>query len=312
MILHTQLRRVLYTLTASFAFFLFTIITTHAQVNVCATTSLVADLVNRIGGKHVHVHSLMGPGVDPHLYKATASDVTELNRCQIIFYNGLHLEGRMTDIFENLAKKGKTVIAVSDSIPKENLIKIPGAQDQFDPHIWFDPLLWQKCADVVRDSFSKADPSHEAAYTLNAHQVQTEIQDLFKWGKSLAQSLSPSKRILVTSHDAYNYFGKAFDFTVIGVQGVSTTSEAGLADIVSIIDFIKKNDIHAIFVESSVPHATIERISHDSGSKIGGELFSDALGAQNDIRQVGNQKFNVGTYSGMFKYNMATIIESLK
>lgn len=287
-------------------------IITHAQIDVCATTGLVTDLVKHIGGQYINVRPLMGPNVDPHLYKATASDVIELSRCQIIFYNGLHLEGRMTDIFENLAKKGKTVVAISESIPKENLIRIQGTQDQFDPHIWFDPCLWEKCADVVRDSLVKVDPSNEAVYAHNAHQFQAEMQDLSKWGKSLANSLSFSKRILVTSHDAYNYFGKAFDFRVIGVQGVSTTSEAGLADIVSIIDFIKTNDIRAIFVESSVPHATIERIAHDSGAKIGGELFSDALGAWDDIRQVGNEQFNVGTYSGMFKYNMATIVESLR
>lgn len=315
MTIQTRVGKFLQTFIALLVLFFCSFTKTNAAVSVCATTSLVADLVKRIGGKHVTVYALMGPGVDPHLYKATASDVIELNRCQIIFYNGLHLEGRMTDIFENLTKKGKKVVAISQSIPKENLITLPGGSNQYDPHIWFDPRLWQQCAEVVGEQLSEMDPDNKDVYLQNARVFQSELQELFKWGSAQAQSLPANKRIMITSHDAYNYFGKAFDFVVIGVQGVSTTSEAGLADVVSIIDFIKKNKVRAIFVESSVSPATIERIAKDSGAKIGGELFSDALGASNDIRKVntqGIQSFNVGTYEGMFKYNMLTIVQSLK
>lgn len=279
----------------------------YGKIKVCATTSLIADLVENVGGGLVETASLMGPGVDPHLYRATASDLKKLSSADVVFYNGLHLEGRMTDIFEGLAAQGRSVFAVSDGIDKKLLLVLPGNAG-YDPHVWFDPVLWGQCLDKVVGELKKKDPGNAEEYEVRGAVFRKKLEDLFGWGKELSQSLTKDARVLITSHDAYNYFGRAFEFQVIGVQGVSTISEAGLADIVSTIDFIKKNKIKAIFVESSVSPAAIERISEDSGVKIGGKLFSDSLGGKNEILR----NYDVGNYIGMFKYNMETIVNGLK
>lgn len=278
-----------------------------AKIKVCTTTSLVADLVENTAGDLVDIVSLMGPGVDPHLYRASASDLKKLSTADIIFYNGLHLEGRMTDIFEGLAQQGKAVFAVSDGIDKKSLLPLPGTSG-YDPHVWFDPILWSQCLDLIITELKKKDPANAKEYETRSTTFKRKLEELSSWGKKQAENLNKEARILITSHDAYNYFGRAFEFQVIGVQGVSTISEAGLADIVSTVDFIKKHKIKSIFVESSVSPAAIERISQDSGVKIGGELFSDSLGSKGEILS----GFDVGTYIGMFQYNMQTIVSSLK
>jgi len=285
---------------------------TFAKLYITVTTSLVADLTKEIVADNAEVHSLMGPGVDPHLYKATASDLNALTRADIVFYNGLHLEGRMTDIFESLSKRGKNVFPISASIPESKLLEFKANTELPDPHIWFDPALWTLCAEEVTKRLSQLDPSNAKIYTENLKRLRNKYRELTAWNKKLIAQLPQAKRILITSHDAYNYFGRAFDFQVVGVQGISTVSEAGLADIVRMVDFIKEKQVKAIFVESSVSPAAINRISQDSCVAIGGELFSDALGPKGDIRKVGEHDFDVGTYSGMFKYNVSTIVEALK
>ena len=277
-------------------------------LRVTTTVTMVADLVRSVGGDRVTVDALMGPGVDPHLYKAAASDVTKLQRADVIFYSGLLLEGKMEDVFANLARAKRPVYAVTDAVPKERLLAPPDLAGHHDPHVWFDVMLWKHCIDVVARGLSEVDPAGKEEYHRRAAETRARMDELHAWASSKANELPAERRILVTSHDAYNYFGRAYGFQVVGLQGISTVSEAGLADIAKLSDFIKEKGIKAVFVESSVSHNTIERISKDTGVKIGGELFSDAMGTAGQIEN----GYDLGTYEGMIKHNLTTIVEGLK
>lgn len=281
---------------------------TQKKLQVAATTGMVADLAKSVGGERVNVATLMGPGVDPHLYKATASDVTKLQRADVIFYNGLLLEGKMQELFEQMAKAKKRVYAITQDLPKSRLLGSQDYQGHSDPHVWFDVPLWTECVAVVTRGLSEADAAGKATYEKNAEALRKRNAALQDWALKKANELSSDKRILVTSHDAYNYFGRAYGFQVVGLQGISTVTEAGLADVAKLVDFIKEKKLKAIFVESSVPHATIERISRDAGVKVGGELFSDAMGTPGQIEN----GYDLGTYEGMIKHNLNTIVEALK
>ena len=237
------------------------------KVDVTATVTMVADLVRSVGGDRVAVEALMGPGVDPHLYKAAASDVTKLQQADVIFYSGLLLEGKMQDIFTNLARSKRRVYAVTEAIPLDRLLAPPEFAGHYDPHVWFDVTLWKLCIDSVVKALSEADPAGKDAYEQRADEARARMDELHAWALAKANELPPERRILVTSHDAYNYFGRAYGFQVVGLQGISTVSEAGLADIAKLTDFIKEKGIKAVFVESSVPHNTIERISRDTRRK---------------------------------------------
>jgi len=278
------------------------------KLKVTATVTMVADLARQVGGDRVEVEALMGPGVDPHLYKAAASDVTKLQGADVIFYSGLLLEGKMQDIFTNLARSKRHVYAVTESIPLDRLLEPPEFAGHYDPHVWFDVPLWKLCVDVVVKGLSEADPDGKDAYAQRGAETRARLDGLHAWAQKKAGELPPERRILVTSHDAYNYFGRAYGFQVVGLQGISTVSEAGLADVAKLSDFIKQKGIKAVFVESSVPHNTIERISKDTGVKIGGELFSDAMGAAGQMEN----GYDLGTYEGMIKHNLTTIVEGLK
>lgn len=278
------------------------------KLQVAATTGMVADLVKSVGGDRVNVAALMGPGVDPHLYKATASDVTKLQRADVIFYNGLLLEGKMQELFEQMTKARKKVYAITQDLPKQKLLGSQDYQGHHDPHVWFDVPLWTECVAVVVRGLSEADAAGKTTYQKNAEALQKRNAALQDWALKKAGELTSEKRILVTSHDAYNYFGRAYGFQVVGLQGISTVTEAGLADVAKLVDFIKQKKVKAIFVESSVPHAAIERISRDAGVKIGGELFSDAMGTPGQMEN----GYDLGTYEGMIKHNLTTIVEALK
>jgi manganese/zinc/iron transport system substrate-binding protein len=269
---------------------------------------MVADLVRSVGADRVAIETLMGPGVDPHLYKAAASDVTKLQGADVLFYSGLLLEGKMQDIFTNLARGKRRVHAVTDAVPKDRLLAPPEFEGHYDPHVWFDVTLWKLCVDSVEKALTEADPAGAESYKQRAAETRTRLDELHAWALAKANELPPERRILVTSHDAYNYFGRAYGFQVVGLQGISTVSEAGLADVAKLSDFIKAKGIKAVFVESSVPHNTIERISKDTGAKIGGELFSDAMGTAGQIEN----GYDLGTYEGMIKHNLTTIVEALK
>lgn len=278
------------------------------KLRVTTTVSMVTDLVQSVGGDRVQVEGLMGPGVDPHLYKATASDVTKLQRADVIFYCGLLLEGKIQDVLAKLARSKRFVYPVTESIPEDRLLEPPEFAGHYDPHVWFDVPLWKLCIDTVVKGLGEADPAGKAHYEKRAGELRRKMDDLQAWATAKANELPPEKRIVVTSHDAYNYFGRAYGFQVVGLQGISTVTEAGLADMAKLSDFIREKGIKAIFVESSVPHHTIERISKDTGVKIGGELFSDAMGTPGEIEH----GYDLGTYEGMIKHNLNTIVEALK
>jgi manganese/zinc/iron transport system substrate-binding protein len=278
------------------------------KLRVTATTSMVADLVKQVGGDRVQVESLMGPGVDPHLYKATATDISKLQRAQVIFYSGLLLEGKMDDLFTGMRRAKKPVYAVTADLPKEKLLHTPDQGAHADPHVWFDVELWSLCVPTVVKALSEVDPAGKSAYEARAKEVQKAMQALHQWAVERTSTLPKESRILITSHDAFSYFGRAYQFEVVGLQGISTVTEAGLADVAKLVDFIKARKVRAIFVESSVAPTAIKRISADTGIKIGGELFSDAMGTPGKIEN----GYDVGTYEGMIKHNVNTVVNALK
>ena len=279
------------------------------KLSVTATTTMVGDLARSLGGERVEVTTLMGPGVDPHLYKATAGDGPKLRNAKLILYSGLHLEGKMQDVFDGMAKgSGRHVVAVASGIPSDRLLKPDGAGEHPDPHIWFDVELWSLCARSAATALTGADPAGKAFYEKKLADYQKRLADLHAWAKKRAMELPQGRRVLITSHDAFSYFGRAYGFKVIGLQGISTVSEAGGADMVKMVDFIKQRGVKAIFVESSVSHQALERISKDSGARIGGELFSDAMGTPGQIEN----GYDLGTYEGMIRHNLNTVVEALR
>ena len=285
----------------------------HAnKMNVVTTTTMVNDMVKEIGGDRVNVVGLMGPGVDPHLYKPASGDVVKLQRAKVIFYSGLMLEGRMTDLFFRMARAGKLVYAVTESIPEKDRLEPPEFAGHWDPHVWGDPILWSNCIVTVVDGLSKADPAGAADYAKRGRAVDASYKAMKAWALKRIAEVPRKHRILITSHDAFNYFGQAFGFQVVAIQGLSTVTEAGLADIAKTVDFIKQKKIKAIFVESSVNPAAIERVSKDANVKIGGELFSDACGKVGDIHEAHGEKYDVGTFVGMLKHNINTVVDALK
>ena len=283
-----------------------------AKMNVVTTTTMVTDMVKEVGGDRVSVVGLMGPGVDPHLYKPASGDVVKLQRAKVIFYSGLMLEGRMSDLFFRMARSGKKVYAVTESIPEINRLEPPEFEGHWDPHVWGDPTLWSKCIATVVEGLSQGDPAGRPYYTKRGLGVVESYKDVHQWALNRIAGIPKKQRVLLTSHDAFNYFGKAFGFQVVAVQGLSTVSEAGLADITKTVDFIKSKNLKAIFVESSVNPAAIERVSKDAGVKIGGELFSDACGKPGEMHEGNGEKYDVGTFVGMVKYNINTIVDALK
>ena len=283
-----------------------------AKMNVVTTTTMVTDMVKEVGGDRVSVVGLMGPGVDPHLYKPASGDVVKLQRANVIFYSGLMLEGRMSDLFFRMARSGKKVYAVTESIPEKDRLEPPEFEGHWDPHVWGDPTLWSKCIATVVEGLSQGDPAGRPYYTKRGLGVVESYKDVHQWALKRIAGIPKKQRVLLTSHDAFNYFGKAFGFQVVAVQGLSTVTEAGLADIAKTVDFIKSKKLKAIFVESSVNPAAIERVSKDAGVKIGGELFSDACGKPGEMHEGHGEKYDVGTFVGMVKHNINTIVDALK
>lgn len=273
---------------------------------VVTTTSIVNDLVKDIGKDAILVENLMGPGIDPHLYKASERDVNLLSGADLIIYNGLHLEGKLVDVFQKM--RNKKTIALSDTIPVENLIVSGQFESNYDPHIWFDIENWKKAAWYVSKQLSILDTTNKDFYFKNALETVKKYDSVQNQIKGLVMELPLEKRILITAHDAFNYFGKAYEFEVIGLQGLSTATEAGVKDVQDLAKLIYNKKINAIFVETSVPRRTIEALEKSVLSKghivkIGGTLYSDALG---------NLDTPEGNYCGMMIYNVQTIVNSLK
>lgn len=280
----------------------------NGKLNIVTTTSMITDLVKNIGGDYINVQGLMGSGVDPHLYKASEGDVSKLVNADIIFYNGLHLEGKLVEVFEKMGSATKTPIALADAIDKTTLIGSDYFASNYDPHVWFNIEYFKQFAKKVTTVLSDKNPENSVNYVENEKNYIAKLNTLQNNIKAAIETLPAEKRILVTAHDAFNYFGKNYGFEVVGLQGLSTATEAGVQDVQKLAAFIIEKKVKAIFVESSVPKRTIEALQAAVKSKgheviIGGTLFSDALGTAGTIE---------GTYLGMFKYNVNTIVNALK
>lgn len=275
-------------------------------LRVVTTTAMIADAARNIAGSHAEVIALMGQGVDPHVYKASPGDVRMLESADVILYNGLHLEGRMADTLEQLGKR-RRVVAVAEAIPHTLLRNPPEFEGQHDPHVWFDPALWRLVAERVRDAMVEADPAHATEYRANAATYLAELDLLHAWTKAQIATIPESGRVLVTAHDAFGYFGRAYGVEVLGIQGISTDSETSLDTVRSLVTLLDDRKIPAVFVESSVPRKSIEALIEGSKAKghtlaIGGELFSDAMGPEGSPE---------GTYLGMVRHNVVTIVKAL-
>ncbi|CAA0148279.1 metal ABC transporter solute-binding protein, Zn/Mn family [Tenacibaculum maritimum] len=278
------------------------------KLQVVTTTTMITDLVKNIGGDKLEVRGLMGAGVDPHLYKASEGDVSKLYNADIVIYNGIHLEGKLEEVFEKMRHQHKKTIAVSEAIDHKKLITSEFFASNYDPHIWFDISNWELITTYLVNQLSELDHKNAETYAKNGKEYLAKLAELKVAISKMIDALPIEKRILVTAHDAFNYFGKAFQFNVVGLQGLSTATEAGVKDVQKMADFIMKNDVSAIFVETSVPKRTVEALQEAVKSKgheieIGGTLFSDALGDSGTVE---------GTYIGMYKHNVKTIVDSLQ
>ncbi|WP_421385470.1 metal ABC transporter solute-binding protein, Zn/Mn family [Bacillus salacetis] len=277
------------------------------KIKITSTIGMINDIVENVGGEHVDAVGLMKSGVDPHLYKASQGDIRKLDEADMIFYNGLHLEGKMTEIFEKMEKQ-KPTIAVTKNIPESSLRTPADGSQGHDPHVWFNVKHWISATETVAEELSDFDKEHAEDYETNAKEYIKELEELDNYTRDQIATIPESTRVLVTAHDAFGYFGEAYDIEVKGLQGISTASEAGSKDVSELRDYLVDKKIKAVFVESSVPKKAIEAVIEGAKEKghdlqIGGELFSDAMG------EAGTEE---GTYIGMVRHNVDTIVNALK
>lgn len=276
------------------------------KLNIVATTGMIADAVRQVGGKHVEVQALLGPGVDPHLYRQTSSDIAAATKADAVFWHGLHLEAQMQEFFDGLAKS-KPVVALGEKLPKDKLLKDEDDANLPDPHAWMDPRLWQGIVTAARDELVKLRPQAKADFEAGAKAYLAELDKLAEYSDKAFGSVPKQSRVLVTAHDAFNYFGKAYGYEVMGIQGVSTESEAGLKRIEDLVKVLVDRKIGAIFVESSVSDRNVKALIEGAAAKghkvvIGGELFSDAMGDPGTYE---------GAYIGMIDHNATVITRAL-
>lgn len=274
-------------------------------IQICCTTGMVAELVRHVGGGHVAVTTLMGAGVDPHLYKASPGDVRQLSGADAIFYSGLHLEGKLSDLLARLGKK-KLAVAVAEQIAVDRQLKT--AEGAVDPHVWFDVSLWREAAVAVGAALGTFDPEHASQYDQNLGQYVLELSALHDEAAAALQSVPVSRRALVTAHDAFHYFGRAYGVEVRAIQGINTESEAGVREINALVDFLVERKLPAVFVESSVSDRNVRALVEGCQARghavtVGGELYSDALGGADSPG---------GTYTGMIRHNVTTIVKALR
>lgn len=275
-------------------------------IRAVATTGMIADAVAAVGGVRVQVSGLMGPGIDPHLYRASEGDVRRLAEADVIFYNGLHLEASMAQVLEQMQGRILTV-AVAEAVPEAERLAPPEFAGAYDPHVWFDVRLWSLAVERIRDRLAELDPIHAQVYQANAAAYLAELEALDVHVHEQAARVPSAQRVLITAHDAFNYFGRAYGFEVRGLQGISTATEASTADVQALAAFIVERRIPALFVESSVPPRTIEAVQAAARARgfevrIGGQLFSDALGSP---------ETPAATYPGMVRHNIDTIVAAL-
>lgn len=276
------------------------------KVKAVTTTNFITDTVRQIGGQHVEVTGLMGPGVDPHLYKASARDVETLRRADVVFYGGLELEGRMSDLFVELAATRRTV-GLGTAIPQDRLLEPAQFRGRYDPHVWFDPTLWEFAARAASNALKDVNPENAADYDQGLKRFLDETARADAECGVRFEGIPQRSRVLVTSHDAFNYFGRHYGFEVVAIQGVSTATEATTADIKRVAGVIVDRKLKTIFIESSVPRQTIDAVIAEAARQgqpvhVGGELYSDSAGPPGTPE---------GTYAGMIRHNCRLIGEGL-
>ncbi|MEQ8909743.1 MAG: zinc ABC transporter substrate-binding protein [Vicingaceae bacterium] len=279
----------------------------NEKLSIICTTGMLGDAVKNIVGSKAEVLSLMGPGVDPHLYKATQGDLKKLTNADVIIYNGLHLEGKMGEIFEKLENR-KTIMVAANAVDETELINTTAFQGAYDPHLWFDVDLWSHVTAYLSRQLIAETNLNPDSLNANASAYVNKLVKLDQWVAEELQQIDSSKRVLITAHDAFGYFGRAYQIEVKGLQGISTLSEYGLKDVSNLVNFITERGIRSVFVESSVSERSLNAVVEGCKSrghevKIGGTLFSDAMGENGTAE---------GTYIGMVRYNVKTIVKGLK
>ena len=275
-------------------------------LDVVATTGMIADVARAVGGDEVRVRALMGPGIDPHSYRQTRSDIASMLRADLVLWNGLFLEAQMEEFLERL--DGRVMVrAVAEAVPERDRIAHPTYSNRADPHVWMDPALWAHAVDRVRDTLVELRPQAAETFKANAESYKATLATLDAYAREVVASIPEDRRVLITAHDAFGYFGRAYGLEVMGVQGISTDSEAGLARIGELVDLIVERGIGAVFVESSVPERNVRALIEGAAAQghevaIGGELFSDAMGPAGSYE---------GTYPGMIDHNATVIARAL-
>ncbi len=276
-------------------------------LRVVTTTGMITDVVERVGGDRIQLHGLMGPGIDPHLYRASAGDVRRLDSADIIFYNGLNLEASLGRVLEEMRVRTETV-PVAEALPRELLLEDRDVAGAFDPHVWHDVALWLRVVEIVAQALEGADPEGREYFRANATHLMEEMKELDLWIRTEVARIPEERRILVTAHDAFGYFGRAYGFRVEGLQGITTLTEAGAGDVQRVARLVEDHGLPSIFIESSRPRRNVEAVraavrARGVGVEIGGVLYSDALG---------DRKSAAGDYLGFMRENVRTIVEALK
>ena len=277
-------------------------------IQAVATTSIVADAVREVGGARVEVISLMGPGVDPHLYRASEGDVARMTGADIVFYNGFHLEGRMAELFGEMAQRGVRTVAIAEAIEESALMRPPEFEGAYDPHVWMDVSLWQLAVRRAASALAELDPANAAEYQANAQAYLERLEALDGYVRQRVAEVPADMRVLVTAHDAFNYFGRSYGFEVRGLQGISTVAEPGTADVQDLARYVSERRIPALFVETSVSPRSIEAVQAAVRARgfevtVGGNLYSDALGGEGS---------GADTYESMIRHNVDTIVDALR
>lgn len=268
---------------------------------------MIADAAEAICGPAVQVQALMGPGVDPHLYKATQGDLQILYDADLIVYNGLHLEGKLGEVLENVARS-KPVVSLGEKLPQDRLLAVDDSDKNYDPHIWFDVALWSAAVQALSDTLQLLYPEQAELFKANTIHYRRILDTLHRWVSYEINAIPEQQRTLVTAHDAFGYFGRAYGIEVRGLQGISTVADFGLRDVANLVDTIIARRVKAVFVESSVSTRAIEAVLEGCRERghelaLGGELYSDAMGAEGSPE---------GTYTGMLKSNVHTIVGALR
>jgi manganese/zinc/iron transport system substrate-binding protein len=281
---------------------------------VVATATMAADLVREIAGERVQVHGLMAPGVDPHSYTTRISDVGLLEKADLVVYVGLHLEGAMHETLEEMGKRGKRTVALGETLaPARLLVPEVAFAGHYDPHIWGDPSLWAETIPALVKALCEMDPEGASEYAARAAAYTARLRGLVEWARGRVGEIPAGRRVLVTSHDAFFYFGRVFGFEVRGLQGLSTVAEAGVRDRLELVELIKTRGLRTIFPETSVNAKGIQAVALESGAALSKQpLYSDSMGIPGDVVSVGGESYDRGTYIGMIKHNVNVIVDGLK